>query len=138
MAVTAPFYNTNDGSPSSWSGAIDSITSGADGSDEKRLMFISAGNVTPDELADSHFYDANILHGVENPGQAWNAITVGAYADDITLDDPRYKGFSAVADHGDISPYSSTSYTWDSKWPIKPEILLDGGNMVSNGQDYMS
>ena len=36
MAVTAPFYNTNDGSPSSWSGAIDSITSGADGSDEKR------------------------------------------------------------------------------------------------------
>ena len=30
------------------------------------------------------------------------------------------------------------SYTWDSKWPIKPEILLDGGNMVSNGQDYMS
>ena len=138
MAVTAPFYNTNDGSPSSWSGAIDSITSGADGSDEKRLMFISAGNVTPDELADSHFYDANILHGVENPGQAWNAVTVGAYADDITLDDPRYKGFSAVADYGDISPYSSTSYTWDSKWPIKPEILLDGGNMVSNGQDYMS
>ena len=138
MAVTAPSYNTNDGSPSSWSGAIDSITSGAEGSNDKRLMFISAGNVTLDELANSHFHDANILHGVENPGQAWNAVTVGAYTDDITLDDPQYKGFSAVADCGDISPYSSTSYTWDSKWPIKPEILLDGGNMVSNGQDYMS
>lgn len=138
MAVTAPSYNTNDGSPSSWSGAIDSITSGADGSDDKRLMFISAGNVTPNELSDQCFHNANILHGVENPGQAWNAITVGAYTNDVTLEDPQYKGFSAVADRGDISPYSSTSYTWDSKWPIKPEILLDGGNMVSNGQDYLS
>lgn len=138
MAVTAPFYNTNNGSPSSWSGAVDSITSGADGSADKRLMLISAGNVTASELIDSHFHDANILHGVENPGQSWNAITVGAYTADVTLDDPQYKGYSAVADSGDISPYSSTSYTWDSKWPIKPEILLDGGNMVSNGQDYMS
>lgn len=103
MAVTAPSYNTNDGSPSSWSGAIDSITSGAEGSNDKRLMFISAGNVTLDELASSHFHDANILHGVENPGQAWNAVTVGAYTDDITLDDPQYEGFSAVADCGDFS-----------------------------------
>lgn len=138
MAVTAPSYNTNDGSPSSWSGAIDSITSGADGSENKRLMFISAGNVTPNELSDQCFHNANILHGVENPGQAWNAITVGAYTNDVTLEDPKYKGFTAVADRGDISPYSSTSFTWDSKWPIKPEILLDGGNMVSNGQDYLS
>ena len=138
MAVTAPSYSTNDGSPSSWSGAIDSITSGADGSNDKRLMFISAGNVTSRELSASHFHDANILHGVENPGQAWNAVTVGAYNDNVTLDDPQYKGFTAVADQGDISPYSSTSYTWDAKWPIKPEILLDGGNMVTNGQDYMS
>lgn len=138
MAVTAPSYNTNDGSPSSWSGAIDSVTSGADGSNDKRLMFISAGNVTPEELADSHFHDANILHGVENPGQAWNAVTVGAYTDNVTLDDPQYKGFSVVADRGDISPYSATSYTWDPKWPIKPEILLDGGNMVTNGRDYLS
>lgn len=137
MAVTAPSYSTNDGSPSSWSGAIDSITSGADGSNDKRLMFISAGNVTSRELSASHFHDANILHGVENPGQAWNAVTVGAYNDNVTLDDPQYKGFTAVADQGDISPYSSTSYTWVQNGP-KPEILLDGGNMVTNGQDYMS
>ena len=30
MAVTAPDYNTFDGSPTSWSAAVDSITSGAD------------------------------------------------------------------------------------------------------------
>lgn len=36
----------------------------------------------------------------------------------------------------EISPYSSTSVTWDNKWPIKPEILLDGGNMATNGFDF--
>jgi hypothetical protein len=25
---------------------------------------------------------------------------------------------------------------WDKKWPIKPEILCDGGNMISDGQLY--
>lgn len=138
MAVTAPNYNTGDGSPTSWSGAIDNITSGVDGSGEKRLVLISAGNVNYDELTNSGFPEANRLHGVENPGQSWNALTVGAYTRDITVDDTAYVGFSAVADQGDISPYSSTSYLWDSKWPIKPEILLDGGNMVTNGQDYLS
>lgn len=41
-----------------------------------------------------------------------------------------------MADAGEISPYSSTSETWSSKWPIKPEILLDGGNMATNGFDF--
>lgn len=41
-----------------------------------------------------------------------------------------------MADVGDLSLYSSTSVNWDDKWPIKPEILLDGGNIASNGTDY--
>lgn len=35
-----------------------------------------------------------------------------------------------------MSPYSSTSVTWSNKWPVKPEILLDGGNMATNNIDY--
>lgn len=138
MAVTAPYYNTKDGSPSSWSAIIDSITSAADDEDqgEKRLFFISAGNVQPDELSPDSYPDTNILHSVESPGQAWNAITVGAYAKDINILDPSYKGYFPVADAGELSPYSSTSQTWAKKWPIKPEILLDGGNMATNGSDF--
>ena len=38
MAVTSPEYNTFDGSPTSWSAAVDSITSGADEENVKRLF----------------------------------------------------------------------------------------------------
>jgi hypothetical protein len=136
MAVTAPKFNTKDGSPTSWSAAVDSITSGANEKGEKRLFFISAGNVQPLELSNSQYPDSSIIHGVENPGQSWNALTVGAVSNDIQINNPAYNGFKPVADVGELSPYSSTSVTWDSKWPIKPEILLDGGNMATNGAYY--
>lgn len=136
MAITSPFYNTKDGSPTSWSAAIDSITSGANENGERRLFFISAGNVYPGEFQHAKYPDGNILHGVENPGQAWNAITVGAVTNDINITDPSFKQFHPLADVGQLSPYSSTSVTWNNKWPIKPEILLDGGNIVTNDDDY--
>lgn len=138
MAVTSSEFNSDDGSPTSWSASIDSITSGADGSDEKRLFFVSAGNVHPDELTRLNYPDVNILHSVENPGQAWNAITVGAFAKDIHISDPVYHGCTPVADVGELSPYSSTSVSWSSKWPIKPEIVFDGGNIATNGADFSS
>lgn len=137
MAVTCKEFNTDDGSPTAWSGAIDNITSGANEEGiNKRLFFVSAGNVFPSEVASSGYPSSNILHSVENPGQSWNAVTVGCYSDNITITDSSLNGFSPVADIGELSPYSSTSVTWDSKWPIKPEILLDGGNMATNGADY--
>lgn len=136
MAVTSSEYGTRDGSPTSWSGAVDSITSGAEGSGRKRLFFISAGNVDPTELSAAGYPSANILHCVENPGQAWNALTVGAYTKDIIIEDEEFLGFSPVADVGDLSPYSSTSVNWDDKWPIKPEILLDGGNIATKENNY--
>lgn len=136
MAVTAPDNNTDDGSPTSWSAAIDSICSGVSGADKKRLFLISAGDVYPQELRDSGFPDANILHGVENPGQSWNALTIGAYSDNVGIETPAFRSFAPVADVGDLSPYSSTSVTWDNKWPVKPEVLFDGGNMATNGEDY--
>lgn len=136
MAVTSPSYNTFDGSPTSWSAAIDSITSGANEENEKRLFIISAGNVYPYEFGKIPYPDVNTLHSVESPGQSWNAITVGAYSEDIQIDDSSFRGFQPVAPIGAISPYSSTSEVWESKWPIKPEVLFNGGNMATNGTDF--
>lgn len=136
MAITSPEYNTFDGSPTSWSAAIDRITSGAGEEDAKRLFIVSAGNVYPHELKSSGFPRANTLHGVESPGQAWNALTVGVFSNNTQIMDPDFKGFVPVADSGELSPYSSTSELWNSKWPVKPEVLFDGGNMASNGFDY--
>lgn len=136
MAITSPEINTFDGSPTSWSAAIDSITSGANEDNEKRLFLISAGNVQPNELTTLSYPDANTLHCVESPGQSWNAITVGAFSKDVNIVSDEFQGFSPVAAVGGLSPYSSTSETWSSKWPIKPEVLFDGGNVATNGTDY--
>ena len=45
-------------------------------------------------------------------------------------------GFSPVSDAKDLSPYSSTSVMWNKKWPVKPEILLNAGNVATNGNDF--
>jgi hypothetical protein len=36
-----------------------------------------------------------------------------------------------------MSPSNSTSLLWDSQWPIKPDIVMEGGNMTTN-QVYVS
>jgi hypothetical protein len=136
MAVTSSEHNTGDGKPTSWSGAVDSLIAGI-GDNQKRLFFVSAGNVNPNELKKTGYTDANIIHSVESPGQAWNAITVGAYSKDIQIQDVKMKGYHPVADADELSPYSSTSTTWKNIWPIKPEILCDGGNVATDGTNYM-
>lgn len=137
MAVTT---DAIDGHPTSWSGAIDEIVAGVNilGADneDKRLMLISAGNVKLSEFRDIKYPDVNINSYVQNPGQSWNALTVGAYNSKIQIDDTDFLGYHPVADIGELSPYSSTSVLWDNKWPIKPEILMDGGNIVYQDNFY--
>lgn len=130
MAITGNTNIEKDGRPSSWSGAIDSILSGvSDG--ERRLMLISAGNTNIDEISAAKDYMTAIInHSVEDPGQAWNAITVGAYTDKVVIEDPSYEEFTPLAERGAVSPFTSTSMVWDKKWPIKPEIVLEGGNLA--------
>ena len=136
MAVTSSEHNPGDGKPSSWSGAVDSLIAGV-GDGYKRLFFVSAGNVLSGEVKEAGYPDANVIHSVESPGQAWNAITVGAYSNAILIEDKRMNGYRPVADVNELSPYSSTSLSWESKWPIKPEILCDGGNMATDDVNFM-
>ena len=134
MAVTADKYTTKDGSPSSWSAELDKIISGVEDG-IKKIFVVSAGNVQTNEIEEAGYTDANINHPIEDPGQSWNAITVGAYTDKIEVNDTGFSGWSPVADVSELSPFSSTSVTWDSKWPIKPEILLEGGNAITDGRN---
>ena len=128
MAVTSPKYTTEDGRPSSWSAAIDEFTSGYL-DEQQKLIFISAGNI--DEMDDwKNYPDSNKTRTVQNPGQSWNAVTVGAYTEKINIDYSKYSGYQVVASAGGLSPYSSSSYLWEKKWPIKPDIVLEGGNLL--------
>jgi hypothetical protein len=130
LAVTAP-DSRDQGRPSSWSGALDQLSAGSDG-DVKRLFVVSAGNNKTD-ITPETYPNAQITDSVHDPAQAWNALTVGAYTDLVNIQDPKLAGYTPVAPQGSLSPFSTTSTIWDGKWPVKPEIVMEGGNAVHDG-----
>ncbi|MEZ5329299.1 MAG: S8 family serine peptidase [Verrucomicrobiales bacterium] len=68
---------------------------------------------------------------IENPAQAWNALTVGAMTrKSVRETDPESRRLREMAPSGGLSPHSRTSAAWDKHWPIKPEIVLEGGNLA--------
>jgi hypothetical protein len=128
MAVTAE--DTRDrGRPTSWSAAIDQVTFNTS---LEQLFVISVGNVTSDlRLAGLEYPHAQLTDSVHDPAQAWNAISVGAYTQKSTITDPNLKGYEPVAQIEQLSPFSTTSLEWEeNKWPIKPELVLEGGNLA--------
>lgn len=120
----------DEGYPSSWSAALDQICSGAENEVQlSRLLIVSAGN-TPS--ADRHEYPSrNLLHGVEDPAQSWNAVTVGAYTEKTTIRSAEFADWKPVANAGQLCPASRTSAVWSDKaWPVKPDIVMEGGNLA--------
>lgn len=135
-AVTTDETEKTDGRPTSWSAAVDTAISHPDDPAEPHELFlVSAGNVTTNQLNEVGYPEANRIRSVRSPAQAWNALTVGAYSENAYIDDAALQdqGFEPVAEHGGLSPFSSTSIAWDKDAPVKPEILCDGGNAAHQG-----
>lgn len=126
IAVTTTDFRDR-GQPSEWSAAIDSLASGTD-DDQRRLVIISAGNTDP--AARHQYPDSNLTDGIHDPGQSWNALTVGAFTEKTHIDPATYPGWTPIAPSGDLSPSSTTSAIWNRPWPLKPDIVLEGGNMA--------
>jgi hypothetical protein len=125
MAITAD--GRDRGKPSSWSGVIDQLAAGI--SDEHpRLFFISAGNTDPSQR--HHYPNSNDTDNVQDPAQAWNAVTVGACTDYWRFDRQEFPGYAPLAPPGDLSPSSTTSVSFERAWPYKPDIVLEGGNQI--------
>lgn len=123
--------------PSSWSGALDQITSGSMPGDQadrvpaaerpKRLMVVATGNMPGGKLADVQF-----SHPLEDPSQSWNALTIGGFTRKET---PPAKplGLKAVVPANHRSPFSLGSQALSSDLtPIKPEVLFEAGNMIAD------
>lgn len=139
------------GEPSLWSASVDALCVGTDigqsdqgialiGKPDRaaaRLFFISAGNVR-DHVVANDYRDLCDTSVVEDPAHAWNAITVGAHTCLTNLPtDPSFEGWTALAPDGDLSPHSRTSTLFNPQsWPIKPDICMEGGNVLSNGTDF--
>lgn len=132
MAVTTN-YETDKGRPSSWSAEVDKLAFGYE--EIKRLILISAGNATNivPQQALMDYPEINKELSIQNPGQAWNALTIGAYTEKVRITDTDYRDYNPLAQHGELSPHSTTSLSWDKKrWPNKPDIVLEGGNITKS------
>ena len=145
MAVTADGVDGSDGRPTSYSASLDALAFGTDirRSDDgvellgqpdpqaARLFVVSAGNIRRDAWKSDHLAVSDVTR-VQNPAQAWNVLTVGAYTDLVqTPSDQMFLGWTALAPAGELSPFSRTSMTFGGSWPIKPDILLEGGNLLA-------
>ncbi|MEO1206835.1 MAG: S8 family peptidase [Pseudomonadota bacterium] len=118
--------------PTTWSAVIDQACMGRlelddlSSEDQRRLMFVAGGNFPdaagPEESTDHEAYP------IEDPAQAWNALTIGGFTDRRDIAEPTYLGWEGVADVGDRSPYSRTSKGWKSGSPIKPDLCFEAGN----------
>ena len=130
LAATAVDMGRDNGRPASWSAAVDQHASGQL-DDHRRLYVVAAGNVR-DVLTDpTYTYPITNLSssGIEDPGQSWNALTVGAFTDRVQLQSPDLAGHQPVAPRGGLCPSSRTSRAWDDHaWPLKPDIVMEGGN----------
>jgi hypothetical protein len=123
MAITA--LGDENGEPSTWSAALDALVSGYH-DDRRRLFLVSAGN---SPQAGWHDHPAGCMQtSIEDPGQSWNALTVGACTLFHELPAQVYADWAVVATRGDVSPYSTTSAMWNHAWPIKPDVVFEGGN----------
>lgn len=144
MAITAT-DKRDRGQPTSWSAAVDALSAGRafdssnqglvyldDGSEtNRRLFIIAAGNV---EALEIKHLDRSDIEPVHDPAHAWNALTVGAFTEKANVQDPSWEGWKPVADAGDLSPWSTTSVSFANPWPIKPDVVFEGGNVVCNNQ----
>ncbi len=125
LAITSPDKHWN-GRPSSWSAALDQLAFGEEG--YCRFIAVSAGNIT-EPIKPADYLARNDATPLESPAQAWNVLTVGAYTEKNTIVDPTFTGWPILAPVGDLTPTSRTSVSWHKDWPLKPDVVLEGGNL---------
>lgn len=142
MAVTSSDQR-DQGQPTAWSAAIDALAVGRSfavtdegieftGMGPSRLFVISAGNVS---VLERGHLDRSDLEPVEDPAQAWNALTVGAFTGRAVIEDARFDSWTPLAPAGELSPYSTTSVGFSTPWPVKPDVVMEGGNVGVNDAD---
>lgn len=133
------------GQPTSWSAAIDALAAGRsfdpctqglyyfdDGDDSARRLFVlCAGNIDDSALSVDHLNRSDI-DPIHDPGQAWNALTVGAMTEKAVISDPSWASWQPIAPPGELSPWSTTGVSFENGWPIKPDVVFEGGNVVKN------
>lgn len=115
----------NLGLPSEWSAELDRLAA-----EKHRLFIVAAGNVDEGRAEVSGYPIANNLRALSDPGQSWNAITVGGYTQRVQPLAAPNQDFQALAPEGGLSPASRTAVNWDRTRavPVKPDVVCEAGN----------
>jgi hypothetical protein len=139
LAVSATDFSPER--PSSWSGSLDQIASGSMPGDvtdgvsaadsPKRLVLVATGNVLEGMMV-------NVLSSqpLEDPAQSWNALSIGGFTRKEQSPAPP-PVLSPVVAANNRSPFSRGSQSLpDDLTPIKPEVLFEAGNMLSDESGF--
>lgn len=126
LALSDPEHRSSE--RTSWSAAVDQLAH----SDERgRLICVAIGNAKP-FVSRTDYPAHNMASFLQDPAQALNAITVGAFTNrDVLSAGEGRDNLVPAAEAGEISPYTSTNAS--SALPIKPDIVMEGGNACPDG-----
>lgn len=134
LATTTDDDTPHSGAPTSWSTELDQLAVGRSGAvKQQRLIVASAGNLSPQHDGTADYLakcDDDDEAEIESPAQAWNTIAVGALTAMNGVGGLTYG--ATLAEVGDLAPMSRTA-SWTKTWPIKPDVVLEGGNWFYDG-----
>ncbi len=112
------------GDHTTWGMAVDTL---AHNDGEGRLICVPSGNLLPSQGQPAAYPAENLAAGMTSPGEAINAVTVGAMTDLVVTSPERVP----VAAEGQLSPYSRCNV--GGSRPLKPDIVMEGGNWATDG-----
>jgi hypothetical protein len=140
LATSTDDDSPHHGRPTSWSAELDQLSYGSDpDSRGQRLFCVAAGNIRqPNPLVHADYLNWNDLQEIESPAHAWNVLTVGGFTKLTEITDPTRPGWVSFATGGDLCPSACTAL-WNDTWPIKPDVVLEAGNLgvdPADGRGY--
>lgn len=117
------------GRPSAWSSTVDKLASDYDFNGQSPRLFVLAAGNTENPHAWNAYPDSLSTNQIRDPAQAWNALTVGAYTNKVHITEADAQEYKPIAAAGGLSPYTTTSGDWNQVWPLKPDVVFEGGNV---------
>ncbi len=124
LSLGAPTAQPGGSTP--WSVTVDRL---AYNEGSGRLICVAAGNEPISGTPNPTLYpNANLSAGLTSPGEAVNAITVGAITELDQTSDPNRRSLAAS---GELSPWSRCDV--GGLRPVKPDVVTEGGNVSTDG-----
>lgn len=127
LAVTAPHPSAPEATI--WSNALGQL---AYNDGQGRLICVSTGNADVNDPVLAQGYPTlHLDQRIDNPAQAANVLTVGAYTALATLPpEDEYRDKAPLAPAGGVSPFTRAGVP---RTTIKPDVVFEGGNALLDG-----